>query len=212
MKTILCYGDSLTWGYDPAGPGRHSFEDRWPSTLQAALSDRARVIAEGLNGRTTVFDDYAAGADRNGSRVLPTLLTSHAPLDLVIIMLGTNDMKPFICGRAFGAKQGMQRLVDIVRRHDYPMGDPAPKVLVMAPPQACATDDPDFSVLFDNARSESAKLAGLYEALARDTGVGFFDAGRVARTSPLDGVHLDADNTRSIGAGVAPVVTEMLGF
>ena len=101
MKTILCFGDSLTWGYDPVGPGRHAHDVRWPSVLEAELGGKARVIAEGLNGRTTVFDDFAAGADRNGARVLPTLLTSHAPLDLVIIMLGTNDMKPFICGHAF---------------------------------------------------------------------------------------------------------------
>ncbi|WP_295814966.1 SGNH/GDSL hydrolase family protein [uncultured Nitratireductor sp.] len=212
MKTILCYGDSLTWGYNPAGPGRHSFEDRWPSVLQAELGGEARVIAEGLNGRTTVFDDFAASADRNGARVLPTLLMSHAPLDLVIIMLGTNDMKPFICGQAFGAKQGMQRLVDIVRCHDYPMDAPAPKVLIVSPPPACETDEPDFAALFDSARTESSKLAKLYDALASETDAGFFDAGRVARTSPLDGVHLDADNTGSIGRGLAPVVRDMLGL
>ncbi len=212
MKTILCFGDSLTWGYDPAGPGRHSFDDRWPSVLQAELGGGARVIAEGLNGRTTVFDDFASGADRNGARVLPTLLTSHAPLDLVVIMLGTNDMKPFICGRAFGAKQGMQRLIDIVRGHDYPMGEPAPKVLIMSPPAACETPEPDFAALFESARVESAKLAGLYAALADETGAGFFDAGSVAQTSPLDGVHLDAENTGSIGRGLAPVVRDMLGL
>ena len=89
----------------PAGV-RHAFEDRWPSVLQAKLGGSARVIAEGLNGRTTAFDDHLAGADRNGARILPTLLTSHAPLDLVIVMLGANDMKPFISGYAIGAKRG----------------------------------------------------------------------------------------------------------
>ncbi|RUW44781.1 arylesterase, partial [Mesorhizobium sp. M1A.F.Ca.ET.072.01.1.1] len=75
MKTILCYGDSLTWGYDAANLGRHALGDRWPSVLKTALGDGIEVIAEGLNGRTTAFDDHLAGADRNGARTLPTILT-----------------------------------------------------------------------------------------------------------------------------------------
>ena len=122
MKTILCYGDSLTWGYNADGPSRHAYEDRWPSVLQAELGDAARVIPDGLNGRTTAFDDHLAGADRNGARILPTSLTTHAPLDLVIIMLGANDMKPWIHGNPVAAKHGMLRLVDIVRGHDYGLG------------------------------------------------------------------------------------------
>ena len=88
MKTILCYGDSLTWGYDAETLGRHALEDRWPSVLQKALGEGVHVIAEGLNGRTTAYDDHLADCDRNGARILPTILQSHAPLDLVIIMLG----------------------------------------------------------------------------------------------------------------------------
>ena len=71
MKTILCYGDSLTWGYSAEGPSRHALDDRWPSVLQAELGEGVQVIAEGLNGRTTAFDDHLAGEDRNGARVLP---------------------------------------------------------------------------------------------------------------------------------------------
>jgi len=107
MKTILCYGDSLTWGYDAASLGRHALEDRWPSVLKAALDDDdIEVIAEGLNGRTTAFDDHLAGADRNGARLLPTVLTTHAPIDIIVIMLGANDMKPWIHGNPVAAKQG----------------------------------------------------------------------------------------------------------
>ena len=76
MKTVLCYGDSLTWGYDAEG-GRHALQDRWPSVLQAGLGGGVQVIADGLNGRTTAFDDHLAGADRNGARLLPTVLTTH---------------------------------------------------------------------------------------------------------------------------------------
>jgi lysophospholipase L1-like esterase len=210
MKTILCYGDSLTWGYSAVGPGRHAYEDRWPTVLQTALADGIRVIAEGLNGRTTAFDDYAADCDRNGARVLPTILSTHSPLDLVIIMLGANDMKPFICGRAIGAKQGMARLVKIVQDLAYPLETPAPRVLIVSPPPLRETTDAEFVDLFDGGIAESRKLAGLYAEVAEALGCGFFDAGEVARTTPLDGVHLDAENTRAIGNGLAPVVSKIL--
>lgn len=210
MKTILCYGDSLTWGYNAAGPDRHDYADRWPSVLQAELDTEVLVLAEGLNGRTTAFDDHLADADRNGARLLPTLLATHAPLDLVILMLGTNDMKPFICGRAMGAKQGMERLVGIVRGLAYPLDYPAPTVLIVSPPPFCETQNEDFAAMFEGGMAESRKLPALYRAVANDTGCLFFDAGSVARTTPLDGIHLDAENTRSIGLALAPVVRAWL--
>ena len=107
MKTILAYGDSLTFGTNAQTQGRHAYEDRWPTVLEHGLGGKARVIAEGLGGRTTVFDDFSNAADRNGARVLPTLLESHKPLDLVVIMLGTNDLKEYISGSAFGAAMGV---------------------------------------------------------------------------------------------------------
>jgi lysophospholipase L1-like esterase len=212
MKTVLCYGDSLTWGYSAEGPGRHAYEDRWPSVLQARLGDSARVFAEGLNGRTTAYDDWLSGADRNGARILPTLLSTHGPLDLVVIMLGTNDMKPFICGRAIGAKQGMERLVDIIRGHDHPLDAPPPAILLVSPPPLCETGDADFAAMFDGGIAESQKLAPLYAEVARQADCAFFDAGTVARTTPLDGVHLDAENTRAVGTGLESVVRRALGL
>ncbi|AZO75512.1 MULTISPECIES: SGNH/GDSL hydrolase family protein [unclassified Mesorhizobium] len=212
MKTILCYGDSLTWGYDAAGLGRHAIEDRWPSVLEEALGDGIEVVAEGLNGRTTAFDDYLAGADRNGARTLPTILTTHAPLDLVIFMLGANDMKPWIHGNPVAAKQGVQRLIDIVRGHDYPFGWPAPQILVVAPPAVTRTDNAEFKEMFAGGDDASKRLAPQYSALADEAGCGFFDAGSVATTTPLDGVHLDAENTRRIGQALAPLVRVMLSL
>ncbi|WEX07160.1 SGNH/GDSL hydrolase family protein [Chelativorans sp. AA-79] len=212
MKNILCYGDSLTFGHNAEDPGRHPYEDRWPSVLQARLGDEARVIAEGLGGRTTAFDDWVAGADRNGARILPTLLATHAPLDLVIIMLGTNDMKPFVCGRAIGAKQGMERLIQIIRGHPYSFDYKVPAILLVAPPPLCATENSDFAAMFEGGVAESRKLAPLYAALAQQVGCGFFDAGTVAKTTSIDGVHLDAENTRAIGTGLEPVVRQALGL
>jgi lysophospholipase L1-like esterase len=210
MKTVLCYGDSLTWGYDAAGPGRHAFDDRWPSVLQQELGAGVTVIAEGLNGRTTAFDDHLAGADRNGARLLPTILGTHAPLDVVIIMLGANDMKPWIHGNPLAAKQGMARLVSIVMGYDHGIDYPSPQILLVSPPVVSRTANAEYKDMFAGGDKASQELAPLYAALADEVGCGFFDAGSVAETTPLDGVHLDAENTRKIGHAIAPIVRVML--
>jgi lysophospholipase L1-like esterase len=212
MKTVLCYGDSLTWGYNAVGPGRHALEDRWPSVLQAVLGNGVQLIAEGLNGRTTAFDDDLAGEDRNGARMLPTLLGTHSPLDLIIIMLGSNDMKPWIHGNPLAAKQGMGRLVKIVRGHAYPLDAEAPEILLVSPPPVSRTANAEFAGMFAGGDAASRELAGMYSELADEVGCGFFDAGSVAETTPLDGVHLDAENTRRIGEALAPVARVMLGL
>ena len=213
MKTILAYGDSLTWGRDPAGRGkRHPASHRWPDVLQRELGPGHTVISEGLRGRTTTFSLSQADCEINGASILPTALYTHAPLDLVILMLGTNDLQSIICGRAMGAMQGMRRLVEIVRQHAprlLPVA-PAPKVLVVSPPRLVKSADPYFLEVFDEAIAESGKLAGLYAALSKELGCAFFDAAQVAHADPVDVVHLDAQNTMAIGEAIAPVVREVL--
>ncbi|MCM2453851.1 SGNH/GDSL hydrolase family protein [Rhizobium sp. CG4] len=214
-KTVLCYGDSLTWGYDAANMGRHAIDDRWPTVLQKALGNDVVVIAEGLNGRTTVYDDNLSDFDRNGARTLPTLLHSHGPLDLVIIMLGTNDLKRGLAGGGFAvaATSGVKRLVSLVRRHEWHFGsDEQPEILIVAPPLICETANSYFAAMYAGAVEESKMLASLYRDLADEKECGFFDAGSVSVATPIDGVHLDAENTCALGRGLEPVVRMMLGL
>ena len=213
MKTILCYGDSITWGSDPETGGRHPFEDRWPNVLQTALGPSVAVVTDGLRGRTTAFDEHLAACDRNGVRILPTTLYTHAPLDLVIFMLGSNDMKPAIAGTALAAMQGMRRLTEIVRLNATRDDNPEPSaVLIVAPPPLTETANPEYAAMFAGGAAQSRMIAGFYADLADAEGCGFFDAGSVARTSPVDGVHLDAENTRAIGRALEPIVRMMLGL
>jgi len=216
MKTILCYGDSLTWGASPLinGP-RHAYEDRWPAALEARLGGDARCIAEGLGGRTTVHDDWYADADRNGARILPTLLSSHWPLDMVVIMLGTNDIKPFHGRTALEASWGMRRLVQIIRAHAATERAAEPKMILVAPPPTVlGRTHPEMMLHFSgqDAVKASSGFAEFYKKRAEEEGVGFFNAGSVAKTSDEDGIHLDAANTRAIGEGLAPIVRQMLGL
>ncbi|MDB5505791.1 MAG: lipolytic protein family [Devosia sp.] len=213
MHTILAFGDSLTFGANAETGARHAFEERWPSVLGAGLGDGVRVIAEGLGGRTTVFDDFSAAADRNGARVLPTLLDTHKPLDLVIIFLGTNDLKLYLNGSAFGAAMGVKRLAEIVRTHPYGPAYPGvPKVVIVAPPLTVATEHADLQPMFAPRGDEAKLFDFFYSRIARELGGGYFNAATVATASPIDGVHLDAANTRAIGEGLVPVVKAALGL
>ncbi|QBK30695.1 SGNH/GDSL hydrolase family protein [Roseitalea porphyridii] len=210
-RTILAYGDSLTWGADPSSDGRHPQDGRWPDVLATELGEGTSVIAEGLCGRTTAYDDDTGDCDRNGARLLPTLLATHVPVDLLILMLGTNDMKPHVAGTAIAATQGMRRLVQIATSHiSNRTAANRMQILVVAPPPIVRTDDAEAAAMFAGGVEHSRQLADLYRALAHQNGCGFFDAGTVAQASPVDGVHLDAENTAAIGRALAPVVRSML--
>jgi lysophospholipase L1-like esterase len=206
MARVLAFGDSLTWGYIPESGGRYGPENRWPEVLEAAL-DGITVITEGLNGRTTAYDDWTGPADRNGARLLPTLLRSHAPLDLTIVMLGTND----IC-RGFGAVQairGLRRLVEIVRFHPSGTEKISREVLLVAPPPIRSGFDPDVT---EPLSAESRALPGRIRRLAEECGTAFFDAGPVGTVSEVDGVHFGPDLSRDLGLALAGPVAELLGL
>jgi lysophospholipase L1-like esterase len=206
-KPILAFGDSLTWGADAASLGRHAHADRWPNALAAGLGGHVRVIEEGLNGRMTVHEDPTVFECRNGAMALPMLLASHQPLDLVIIMLGTNDLKRF---RAIDAMWGMERLIEIVQSFPYNELYAKPQLLIISPPHVAMTQDEDFAAMFGHAIEESRKFAYHYERLAKLKNVHFFDAGRAAKADPVDGVHLDAANTRALGEALVPLVRSIL--
>ena len=213
MKTVLCYGDSLTFGTKPDATGRHAFEDRWPSVLGAGLgADKVRIIAEGLGGRTTGFDDHSALADRNGIRLLPTILASHNPLDAIVIMLGTNDLKTYLSGSAFGASMALKRMIEIIRTYPYDVDAAAPRIVLVSPPHCVETEHADLKPMFSHGLTESHAFAAHYKRIAEAFECAFFDAATVAQASELDGVHLDAANSRAIGTGLVPVVREILGL
>jgi lysophospholipase L1-like esterase len=209
MSSILAFGDSLTWGFQAGAWTRHPFEDRWPNALAAGLGRAARVIEEGLNGRTTAYDDPTDGAELNGAKALPMLLKSHQPLDLLIVMLGTNDLKFAARCRAFDARLGMARLIEIAQRFPY-LDEKPPQILIMSPPPLRETGDEFFIDIWGHAIAESKKFAHHYAILAKETGVHFFDAGSVAKADPTDGGHLDRANTRAIGEALVPVVRGIL--
>ena len=131
MFNILCFGDSNTFGTNPSG-GRWDLHERWPGVLQDELGNKYRIIEEGLGGRITVMEDELEG-DKCGKRHLPVLLRSHRPIDLVIIMLGTNDMKHRFNMLPVDIAKGAAQLGEIVKNYPYGEYYPVPQVLLVSP-------------------------------------------------------------------------------
>ena len=204
MKTILCYGDSNTWGYDPATAVRYAHDLRWPGVLQQELGRGYAVIEEGLCGRTTVWDDPIEGY-KNGKAYLIPCLDSHKPLDLVIIMLGTNDLKVRFSLPAFDIAKGAGVLVDMVQHSTAGHNDQPPPVLLLAPPPTTTPQEKWLESLGD-AAERSKKFSSRYADVALENGCRFFDTATVIRSSPIDGVHLEASEHGKLGKGVSKIV------
>jgi lysophospholipase L1-like esterase len=203
-RSVLCYGDSNTWGYAPAGrpDGRYGPEERWPGVMRTALGGGWLVIEEGLNGRTTVRDDPVEGAHKNGRTYLVPCLETHKPLDAVVIMLGTNDLKARFAISAWEIAQGAGVLVSVVQAAAVGRNGGRPEILLVSPPPTLAAF-PNHAEMFAGAHEKSKGLAREYKAVADKLGVRFFDAGSVIRSSALDGFHLDPESHAALGKAIA---------
>ncbi len=200
MKTILCYGDSNTWGYNPINKERYSRDERWPGVLRNELGDDVWVIEEGLNGRTTVFDDPIE-VHRNGLKYLIPCLDSHQPLDLVILMLGTNDLKKRFSTSAYDVGKGIRLLIDVILVSGSGPGGNAPKILLVSPtPFEKLTEKAE---LFEGAEEKSLRLAGYFAQIAEEYGLAFLDAGLVIKASLIDGFHLEVSEHHKLGLAIS---------
>ncbi len=208
MYDVLCFGDSNTYGYDPATGTRFGPEASWTGVLQASLGARYHVIEEGLNGRTTVWEDPIEG-DKVGKRHLLPCLLSHAPLDLVIIMLGTNDLKVRFSAATTDVAAGVSLLADIVLSSACGKKQGAPALLIMAPPPFGTLST--FAPMFDGGAGKSTHLGRLYAEVAKARGCAFFDAATVIRSSDLDGIHFEQAEHAKLGKAVAAEVRKILG-
>lgn len=207
MKTILCFGDSNTWGANPATGERYLENVRWPGVMRGELGDEYHVIEEGLCGRTSIWTDEVCQY-RIGRDYLLPCLDSHAPLDLVIIMLGTNDLKTRLHLPAEDIARGVSVLVDMTQKSGFGRGGNAPEVLVIAPP--AIIEVPGNLVKFAGAMERSKQFAALYCDYAKQFGAHFMDAGQFVKSSLVDGIHLEAKAHHNLGCEVAKKVKEIL--
>jgi len=208
MKTILCYGDSNTWGTNPANGERFGWNERWPGALRETLGARYHVIEEGLPGRTTVWDDPVEGY-KNGKTYLIPCLDSHKPLDLVIIMLGTNDLKMRFSVPTYDVANSAGVLVNIVQKSEAGPGGQAPPVLLLAPPPFGKLSG--YAETFgEGASARSRRFAEHYRRVAEEYGCAFLDAGAVIASSDIDGIHFELSEHQKLSRAVAAEIKRIL--
>ena len=205
-RVVLCYGDSNTHGTPPMPNlgfvGRHGPDDRWPGVMARALGPDWTVIEEGLPGRTTVHDDPLEGAHKNGRMVLPAILETHAPLDLVIVKLGANDLKARFSLTAQDIAFGAGKLLDVIR-----VIAPTAAILLVAPPPI--TESGCLAEMFAGGAVKSARLGALMATEARARGAGFLDAGAHVAVDPVDGIHYAALAHHTLGRAIATLIGQL---
>ena len=204
-RTILCYGDSNTWGYAPSNkknlnPERYPRLVRWTGLLQDSLGKGYYVIEEGLNSRTTNLD-YHVPPDRNGKTYLPSCLYTHAPIDLVVLALGGNDLKTYFKRSPEQIRDGLGELIKLIKASTYGRDMlSAPDVLILSPPVLQKMTetflDENNLHIFEGAVEKSKILVELYAELAKQQDCYFLDISQTVSTSLIDGLHFDANGHR----------------
>lgn len=201
---ILCFGDSLTWGFDPVTRTRLPEEVRWPGVLQGLLGPGYRVIEEAQSGRTIATEDPAEG-EKNGLRYVIPCIESQSPVDLLIVMLGGNDLKRKFSYAAIDIAGEMQIFLEKVQAHNRFRMEDRMKILLISPPRIGErAEDLWLEDLFDfeRARRVSGELAGWYAQLAELYGCLYLDGAQIVKASAVDGVHLDPSSHERLAQAV----------
>ena len=214
MRRILCYGDSNTWGYTAGTGERYDTNTRWTAVAQKELGENYTVIEEGLNARTTVYP-HPRSIGRNGRDFLVPCLISQKPLDLVVLMLGTNDLQ---WTNVYGAAAGARVLIQDIKLYShlpesswiFAEGEGKANILLIAPPKVDAEGAAQDPMKVRCHYAEEAELfSETYEQVAKETGVYFLDSAKYTQPSPVDGLHLTAESHIALGKAVAEKIKEI---
>jgi lysophospholipase L1-like esterase len=175
--------------------------------LGSELGDDYKIIEEGLNGRTTVWDDPIEGY-KNGSKYIVPCLASHAPLDLIILMLGTNDLKNRFSVSAYDIAAGISVLLERIETSKSAASGKRPEILLVCPPPVVRLSE--FADAFIGAEKKSQEFKKHYSRTAAEHQCAFINAGDFITSSSIDGIHLEKSEHRKLGAVLADKVKEIL--
>ena len=211
-KRVLCFGDSLTWGFNPIDATRFDEDTRWTGVLQKMLGEQYKIIEEGQNGRTIVVDDFES-RDKSAAKYIWPCLESQNPLDLVVVMLGTNDLKIHLKLSAEDIAREMEEFISIVCEFNTQYVANF-KIRLMAPP--CVPGDMHDSRYgesfgYEYARERSVKFPELYRQIADKYGIEFLDTNKYVEVGLVDSIHIEEDQEKLLAKAVADKVTELIG-
>jgi lysophospholipase L1-like esterase len=219
LKTILCYGDSNTFGWKPVSfdpketpvvlsQYRIKYDRRWTGVMANDLGRKYHIIEEGLPGRTTVWDDPVEGEHKNGKNYLLPCLETNAPIDLVILMLGTNDLKARFSLTAYDITMGIAVLIGIIQKSFTGKDGDLSKILIISPPTIGKLTN--FKEMFEGSIEKSKKLASYYEKVSKLYGCAFLDASLFIESSQKDGVHIEEKEHIKLGKVIAEQVKNII--
>lgn len=188
---ILCYGDSNTWGANPREDVRYPANVRWTGILQEKLGNNFEIIEEGLCGRTTVLDDPKE-ENRNGLTYLKPCLISHQPIDQVILILGTNDLKERFNLSAEDIAGNIEKLVLVIKEMGLDKSGNPPKIILISPSSVKEQSD-NSAGEFGGAEEKSKQFGRFYQEVATRQGLEFVDISEYITPSSIDGLHLEEE-------------------
>jgi len=210
-KHIVCFGDSNTYGYDGDTGNRFDENERWTCLLSKYLGDDYLVIEEGLGGRTTCFDDPLTEGVAGINYITPCLL-SHSPVDLLIIMLGTNDTKERFSVNSDCIGLAMNRLVRKAI-DTYKCWNTTPNILIVTPKNI---DDEYIDGVFGSTMGKGCALKSrglrkVFEEVAKANGCHYFDANTVVtNNNKVDYMHIDKQGHEELATALAKIVKELI--
>lgn len=207
-KRILCFGDSLTFGSDHINNTRLDVAKRWTGILQKMLGDQFEIIEEGLGGRTTELDDPKHDG-KNGLLYFKGAVASHIPLDLIVILIGTSDLKMRFNRTPQQIASSFEKYNEAIQSACDKWGFNIPKVLLVAPPLVNEVQMPK-EWGFDGAEEKSKQLAPEYEKVADKLGFDFLNLGPIVRVSEFDGTHLEDEENAKVAEAIHSRIVQEL--
>lgn len=211
MKTILCYGDSNTYGLMSDLVSRYPRDVRWTGILQKKLGEEYYVIEEGLGGRTTVWDDPVEEY-KNGKKYLLPCLDSHKPLDLIVIMLGTNDLKSRFSVSPFEIGTAMENLIKTILKSDAGIDFESPRILLVTPvPIHSVGRARDLDQMLPDMEKRSQALEYYYRDIAKRYHIEYLDPAGEVEVNETDGIHYTEKGHAQMAALMEKKIKEILG-
>jgi len=212
---VLCYGDSNTNGTKPDRSGRFSVTERWTGILQSSLGDDYYIIEEGLGGRTTDLEHYNPGKpSRNGLTYFKACIDSHMPIHIVIIMLGTNDLKTVYNRSAEDVALALKQYPEYVSKYCSERNVKLPKIILVSPAYMDENAPkfiesmPQQGVYDEKSAQKSRQFAEPIKKVADGLGCVFLDAAPITKTGD-DGCHLDLTSHKNLADSFAKIITEL---
>lgn len=205
---LLCYGDSLTFGKVPGHTKRFATHERWTGVLQGLLGSNFEIIEEGLRGRTTELNDPDS-IDRNGFTYFQSCVLSHLPLDFVIILLGTNDLKAKFDRDPVEIAASFKKYKDALSYAAQYLEEKEPRILLLSPPHI--NEAQTLSEWGYTGGEEKAKLLSKeYAQIAQTIQADFLDLAPLVQPDELDGIHLDLESNKKVATVIAQKVQHIL--